>query len=365
MDYFDDIAENMADESVPPFDWDENDEYLEGEDAMEKESLVHDESPQYNTSLIEEASREYVGQWNRLISTTNWEKGRLIHQWRESMILSGAPLQLYSDDAWSRRVGNVSSQHVGRLRRVFDRFAQEYEQYPGLYWSHFHAALDWDDAPVWLEGAVQQRWSVSQMRKQRWVAIGAPPDLKPTDDEVVLSELDEDAVSAFDAQSLAGAQGAAPMPESSSKVHADGVVGSTARGSAPPEGALPSELNGGTLDTVESFEGKHDFSERKDPSGGASHPASAGGASADSFGGSDSREQGGGGSSPPEKVEEEMKSSIAPVRLLEDLPELPDDLSEAFEMFKLAILNHKLANWGQITKEEVLTTLRLLEKLCD
>ena len=46
----------------------------------------------------------------------------------------------FSDDAWSRRVANVTPQHVGRLRRVFERFAAARGNYPGLYWSHFQAA---------------------------------------------------------------------------------------------------------------------------------------------------------------------------------------------------------------------------------
>ena len=35
---------------------------------------------------------------------------------------SGLPSAEYSDESWSRRVGNVTPQHVGRLRRVYERF---------------------------------------------------------------------------------------------------------------------------------------------------------------------------------------------------------------------------------------------------
>jgi len=47
-------------------------------------------------------------------------------------------------------------------------------QYEGLYWSHLQAALDWDDAEMWLEGAIQNQWSVSQMRGQRWETLETP-----------------------------------------------------------------------------------------------------------------------------------------------------------------------------------------------
>ena len=143
-------------------------------------------------TLAVEASTQYVGRWNRLVSTTNWEKGRIIHQWREALRQAGAPAASYTDDAWSRQVGNVTPQHVGRLRRVFERFGQVYEQYEGLYWSHFQAAVEWPDAEMYLQGAVENDWSISQMRNQRWEAMGGAPELKPHDADIVDAELDED-----------------------------------------------------------------------------------------------------------------------------------------------------------------------------
>ena len=38
---------------------------------------------------IEAASTEYLGRWNRLVSTTNWEKGQIICQWRAALIEAG------------------------------------------------------------------------------------------------------------------------------------------------------------------------------------------------------------------------------------------------------------------------------------
>ena len=105
---------------------------------------------------------------------------------------SQAAATQYSDEAWSRRAGNVSGQHVGRLRRVFERFGAVSNSYPDLYWSHFQAALDWNDAEMWLEGAVQSGWSVSQMRSSRWLAMGAPDELRPSESDVISAELDED-----------------------------------------------------------------------------------------------------------------------------------------------------------------------------
>src|SRR3977135_648877 len=125
-----------------------------------------------DSALIDQTSETFLGQWKRLVSTTNWEKGQIIFEWREALRDSGAPAIEFSDDAWARRVGNVTPQHVGRLRRAYERFAATRAEYPGLFWSHFQAALDWDDPELWLEGAVQSSWSISEMRQKRWEANG-------------------------------------------------------------------------------------------------------------------------------------------------------------------------------------------------
>ncbi|MBE6426783.1 MAG: hypothetical protein IJD43_15555 [Thermoguttaceae bacterium] len=349
-------AEQEWDESVPPFDLEDDAEEKEpfdfsDVDSMEKEPLVHDAEPAYDVTLAEEASREYVGKWNRLISQTNWEKGEVIFKWRESMIASGVPNQLFSDEAWSRRVGNVTSQHVGRLRRVFERFGDTHDQYAGLFWSHFQAALDWEDAEVWLEGASQNRWSVSAMRKQRWIAIGAPPELKPREEDIVLAELDEDVAAGMDSAALSGMTGSAvfPSPEQAGRVQADGVVSGTARdmggrgddfadGLSEDGGSSKKGMGGSEWDLTDT-----------DRSPDAVPPA----VEADIMGTS------GRG------IEDEMRGSVAPQRLFENLPQLPSDLEEAMEMFKLAILNHKLANWNQVTKEDVQLVLAALRQLCE
>lgn len=146
----------------------------------------------FDQGNVEATTQPFVGRWNQLVSQTNWEKGRIIQQWRDALVDAGAPAAEYADEAWSRRVGGVTGQHVGRLRRVYQRFGQTHRQFAGLYWSHFQACLDWDDAEMWLEGAVQNGWSVSQMRHQRWETMGALADQAPRDDEIVASEMDED-----------------------------------------------------------------------------------------------------------------------------------------------------------------------------
>ena len=48
---------------------------------------------------------------------------------------------------------------------------------------------------------------------------------------------------------------------------------------------------------------------------------------------------------------------------IEGLPPLPVDLNEAFELFKLAILNHKISGWREIGRNDVLAVLESLRQL--
>ena len=248
------------------------------------------------------ASQPYVGRWNKLVSTTNWEKGRIIIQWREALVSQELPVTEYSDEAWSRLVGGVSGQHVGRLRRVYQRFGKVQEEYRGLYWSHFQAALDYNDAEMWLEGAVQNGWSVAQMRDERWTALGRIEADRPRAGEAVSGETDED----FE-------------PARTGKPLTDGLTGKYAEVAGP------------------RHEGP-DFGDAE--RSGALSPSGRG-----------------------EGGEAETGEAVQLVRPFENLPDLPDDLAEAFDAMKLAILHHKQNDWHEIAAADLLCALDALKAL--
>lgn len=244
------------------------------------------------SSAVDDASRPFVGKWHTLVSTTNWEKGRIIGEWRAAKEKAGEEVSEYSDEAWAQLVGEVTSQHVGRLRRVYERFSDTYQEYEGLFWSHFHAALDWDDSEIWLEGALQQGWSISKMRRQRDEAHG-----KNNDADVIASRV---------------AGGDATLSE---------VVD-------PEEEAdtLPGD-NGDMDDDATATAGSEDSQADvagEMPAAGKSMPKS---------------------------------------QPFKGLAELPDDLADAFESMKLAILAHKLTNWEEVACDDVLASLEALKQL--
>jgi hypothetical protein len=247
----------------------------ETDDATEDQELV-------------ELALPYVGQWNDLVSTTNWEKGRIISDWRAALIKSGADSQQYSDEAWARRVGGVTAPHVGRLRRVYDRFASTFDTYDDLYWSHFLAALDWDDAPMWLEGAAREGWSVAGMREKRWQTLGAVESQRPTASEIIEVETDEDVV-------------------------------------------MPAQGGGRTKE----------YGDEPDVASGPRHEGA-------DFG--DEEELmplSGGGEAPAEPASTTEGADKISIQPFAGLPELPDDLSDAIETLKLAVLRHKTSGWKE------------------
>ncbi|HJN10890.1 MAG TPA: hypothetical protein QF564_19540 [Pirellulaceae bacterium] len=283
---------------------------------MKDSSLSGGEAVQVQVdSELEVTSQPFVGRWNRLVSTTNWEKGRIITQWRETLIDQDVSATEYSDEAWAILVGGVTGQHVGRLRRVYQRFGPSYEQYDGLYWSHFQAALDWGDAEMWLEGAVQNDWSVSQMRRQRWETLGAVESDKPQEDDVIKNELDEDFEPALD-----------QSPQGEAVEGSYSEVQQLAAGGPRSEGP--------------------DFGD-EDAADDRSNSA---------------------GSAPRENgatiyAEDDERETIDFVRPFANLAELPADLTAAFDAYKLAVLFHKSEGWQQVSRDDVLASLDALKAL--
>ena len=249
-----------------------------------------------------EQSKSFIGQWNQLISTTNWDKGEIISKWRASLKESNATVNEYSDEAWCQLVGGVTPQHVGRLRRTYDRFGKDYTEYKGLYWSHFYASLDWDDAEMWLEGAIQNKWSISQMRHQRWETLGSDPTDQPRASDIVATELTEES------QTLA-------LSEQNRKNDQNFVEGPVHEGP--------------------------DFGDEGDGKG-------EGKKSAD------------GMTALSEPTDEPEEFTAKPFEAFTDLPE---DVLDALNAFKIAIITHKTNEWEDVSRDDMMDLLDALKQL--
>jgi hypothetical protein len=59
----------------------------------------------------------------------------------------------------------------------------------------------------------------------------------------------------------------------------------------------------------------------------------------------------------------DAEGSVTAVRPFADLPSLPDDVTDAFEQFKLVILRHKAEGWEAISRDDLVATLEALKLL--
>lgn len=260
--------------------------------------------------------RPFVARWHRLVSRTNWEKGRIIEEWRTALMNAGAPAAEYADERWGACVGGISAQHVGRLRRVFLRFGTAHENYQGLFWSHFQAALDWDDAEMWLEGAAQNDWSVAQMRRTRSETLGTVASLAGPDESPEANSFDDDHGDYADSDYEGNSGQSFDLPRGES-------------GNAPSDGGEEDAEARADFDADDDAEFNGSFREE-----GAAIYAGDG--------------------------DQETISFVQP---FEDLGDLPPDFAEAFDAMKLAILRHKSEGWMQISLEDVIASLDALKQL--
>lgn len=284
-----------------PFDTDS--ETLDPDLAAAQDAWVQGELSEERSDSFE-IGMQFVGRWQELVSRTNWEKGHIISQWRQALIASGVPSTQYSDETWAQQVGGVTAPHVGRLRRVYDHFGDTCESYPDLSWTHFLVAMDWDDAPLWLQGASDGNWSVSAMRRQRWETLGGSPDEDPGKADIAANDLDEDFVGLGDSD-------AASLPALTQPAQGGGS-------SKKYEGE-PGEISAGPLSEGPDF-GDEDSLERL-PAAPLPSPYEVGG---------------------------EASDEGALVQPFAGLPALPDDLADAVELLKLAIVRHKASGWQAV-----------------
>lgn len=287
---------------------------LDSQEVLDGSEAVVVESIETKGSIDEQAlewSEPFVGRWQTLISQTNWEKGKIIVEWRQALVEQSAMVTAYSDEAWSKQVGAVTSQHVGRLRRVFDRFGESHGSYRGLYWSHFLAALDWDDAELWLEGASRSDWSVSQMRRTRSESMGGDPAETLRDEDLIASELD------------------------------DGFVG------------LVEEDE----DDAKDVRSDRDASDRIESGVLAEGPDFGDEDRADDAIGSGSNDLDGAGDAYGVDGDAVVASSVNP---FSELGALPLDIADALEQFKLSIIRHRASRWSEMSQSQMLTVIDAL-----
>ena len=96
----------------------------------------------------------FVSEAEQILAPTQWEIGRIASECKEVTGKTDAEL--------GERIG-LSRDQVQQRRSVWDRFGDDSDTYRNLKWSHFHAAMNWDDATQTLAIADRDMLTVRDM----------------------------------------------------------------------------------------------------------------------------------------------------------------------------------------------------------
>jgi hypothetical protein len=119
----------------------------------------------------EESEASLIARAQTAISRCNWEVGECAAIWTKRFSRGRT-------DADFASLVSLSADQVYQRRRVWETFADVYQNYPSLKWSHFYASINWDDAAECLQWAEDVQAGVAEMkawrRAQRGEELDAP-----------------------------------------------------------------------------------------------------------------------------------------------------------------------------------------------
>mgnify|MGYP006969349020 FL=1 len=125
---------------------------------------------------VKETEEQLIQRAQRALSHCNWEIGECAFAWTKRFARGR------TDGDFGAAVG-LSGDQVYQRRRVWEAFHDVHERYTELKWSHFYAALNWDDSAECLQWAQDMSATVAEMKAWRRAQHGedltAPADESP------------------------------------------------------------------------------------------------------------------------------------------------------------------------------------------
>lgn len=104
--------------------------------------------------------QELISLARSALSSCNWTIGECASEW----------VKLYArgrtDADFGTAVG-LSADQIFQRRRCYEKFGATFSNFESLSWSHFYAALNWEDAPECLRWADDVHATVSEMKAWR------------------------------------------------------------------------------------------------------------------------------------------------------------------------------------------------------
>jgi hypothetical protein len=140
---------------------------------------------------VTETEDELIQRAQTAVSQCNWSVGECASKWTQKYARGR------SDADFAALLG-LSPDQVFQRRRVWETFADVHGSYPSLKWSHFYAALTWDDAPECLQWADENQATVAEMKAWRRALRGEDLTVEADANEWGVTYVPEEAVAVKD-----------------------------------------------------------------------------------------------------------------------------------------------------------------------
>lgn len=116
-------------------------------------------------TAIDNTEKALITSAHKAISDCQWTIGETASQWMQRHSRGRGDSELAG-------LLNLNASQVYQRRRVWETFSDVRERYHFLRWSHFYAAIDWDDAAECLDWAEETQATVAEMKAWRRAVRG-------------------------------------------------------------------------------------------------------------------------------------------------------------------------------------------------
>jgi hypothetical protein len=182
-----------------------------------------DPIPQPAAAEIPESEEQLVSRAQQALSDCYWTVGECASKWTRRYAKGR------TDADFGALIG-MSADQVFQRRRVWETFSDVYSQFAALRWSHFYAALNWDDAPECLQWADEMRSTVAEMKAWRRAMRGEDLTAEPEEsDSGLVSFLSAEPSFVQDPDQFGGRGDSAPRGAAGAHEAADDLDDSRAR----------------------------------------------------------------------------------------------------------------------------------------
>jgi hypothetical protein len=134
-------------------------------------------------NLSSATENDLIERAQEALNQCNWVIGECAAQWTKRYAKGR------TDNDFGARIG-LSGDQVYQRRRVWETFSDAYTDYTNVKWSHFYAALNWDDAAECLQWADEMQATVAETKAWRRAQRGEDLTEQADDDAFAESAIE-------------------------------------------------------------------------------------------------------------------------------------------------------------------------------